>query len=76
MVNVCPMIQQNDCTSSSFPVTIWPWVNITVIQTEIKLIVVYSIHTKSETKQLNLTQKSHQNVQLELLQPYIKFQPD
>ena len=27
-------LQQNDCTSSSFPVILWPWVKIKVIQTE------------------------------------------
>ena len=30
-------LQHNDCTSSSFPVTLWPWVNIKVIQTGINL---------------------------------------
>ena len=29
--------QQNDCTSSSIPTTLWPWVNVQVIQTGIKL---------------------------------------
>ena len=30
-------LQQNDCTSSRFPVTLWPWMNIKVIQTGIKM---------------------------------------
>ena len=37
--------QQRNSTSSSFPVTLWPWVNIRVIQTRIKLytLVAFSI---------------------------------
>ena len=31
------ILQHNDCTSSSFPVTMWPWVNIRVIETAARL---------------------------------------
>ena len=30
-------LQQNDCKTSRFPVTLWPWANIKFIQTGIKL---------------------------------------
>ena len=31
-------LQQNDCKSSSFPVTLWPWLKFKVIQTGIILV--------------------------------------
>ena len=44
-------LQQNDCTSSSFPINLWPWVNIKVIQTVCKpeSLVSVEYHTKFET---------------------------
>ena len=51
---VAPNFQQNDGTSSTFPWTLWPWVNIKVIQiewnqtAELKS-VQHHIHTKFET---------------------------
>ena len=34
----CNYIQQNDCTISSFPITLWPWMIMKVIQSRIKLL--------------------------------------
>ena len=37
MVFFMPFLQQNECASSSFPGTVWPWVKVKVIQNGIKV---------------------------------------
>ena len=44
-------LQQNTCTSLTFPVTLWPWVNIKIIQIGIKLLSLIVFSTIPSLKQ-------------------------